>query len=93
MLQLNVKSDLSGATMQHRKRLLSVRRTRILGLYRVTEQSTGTEFVTNFFERKNGQNFSFCGCRKQGGGMCAHLSLAACLHILVTASRGRRRAQ
>ena len=93
MLQLNVNPDLSGATMQRSKRVLSVRRTRILGLYRVTEQATGEEFCANFFERKNGQSWSHCTCRKRDGGLCSHLSLAACFHVLVTASKRRRRGQ
>jgi hypothetical protein len=90
---LIVKSDLSSATMQHRNRTLSVRSTRIHGLYRVTQHATGTEFVTNFFELKNGRNFSRCNCRKRPGHMCSHLSLAACLHVLVTAAKRRPRTQ
>jgi hypothetical protein len=86
MIEFTAPPDLSHATFSDQAGTLSIRRTRIIGMYRVTDETAGAEYLVNFFVRKTGERFSSCGCGRSVGDVeCRHLTSAACFHLMVLA--------
>jgi len=86
MIQFTAPPDLSHTTFSDHVGSLSIGRTRIVGTYRVTDDTAGAEYLVNFFVRKTGERFSSCGCGRSVGNVeCRHLTFAACFHLMVLA--------
>lgn len=86
MIQFTAPPDLSRATFSDHVGSLSIRRTSIVGMYRVTDETAGAEYLVNFFVRKTGERFSSCSCGRSAGDVeCRHLTPAACFHLMVLA--------
>lgn len=88
MIELVSADQLTKATERAKAGNLFVQSTTIFRQYRVTNRDNGSQYVVNFFVRRDGKRFGGCTCKAGERNLaCKHLAAAAGLHVCIAAQK------